>query len=417
MRYMLTENKSSSFSRIQTFLAIISLLCTITNFIYLSCLFLLTSLVLTLYVTQPYLRLSKLQSCIIILYLYFLLSTLLYDPNAFTHFAFYRRDGNFFITFAPLIIYGFIPIQLPVKKIFLYYLRWVTLANLIGLGLFFCDLLPNPTYSLFFHAHNAGGGFLCAIVGWCIATYMHSRSPLDLFMCIANAAGAYISQSRGSLLGLGVALIYVYVFKEKHTKKIVFGMVTGLTALLCLTYPIWIDYGMLETSHAIDFIDSDLFDRVGTVIDRGLFLWPRAIYLWLQSPIVGTGFGSYNDYPYNITQITHLLSWNFPEKYVYADSHAHHTFLHVLAETGVIGLGLLSWFLFHLHKYIVSIKDPILRPALLIIFWFNVWSSFTEHRLFTPSQMLPFTLLVGFLIGNQKFQEQQSSPSLYERSL
>jgi O-antigen ligase len=73
----------------------------------------------------------------------------------------------------------------------------------------------------------------------------------------------------------------------------------------------------------------------------------------------------------------------------------------VLAETGIIGLALLVWFLRCIYRFTwQSVEDPALRTALLLSFWTLVFASFTEHRIVTPSNVLPFALLFGLTVAD-----------------
>ena len=52
-----------------------------------------------------------------------------------------------------------------------------------------------------------------------------------------------------------------------------------------------------------------------------------------------------------------------------------------------------------------SIKN-ILKSMLFIMLVFALGSSFFEHRFYTPSQMIPFVLILGMVISNQNYQKK-----------
>jgi len=139
--------------------------------------------------------------------------------------------------------------------------------------------------------------------------------------------------------------------------------------------------------------------RLACVNERVFELWPCAIKLSLSSPFFGTGFGSFNDSPYHLEGINHVLAYNVPTVIYDSDAHAHHSFLHILAETGLFGLVLVCLWLRSIYTYLIK-KNDVVALALLGMFWCLIFSSFTEHRLFTPSQMLPFTIILGIYIAN-----------------
>ncbi|MGE5148196.1 MAG: hypothetical protein ACM3N5_15695, partial [Candidatus Eiseniibacteriota bacterium] len=113
--------------------------------------------------------------------------------------------------------------------------------------------------------------------------------------------------------------------------------------------------------------------------------------------------GSFDDQPWRFVGWPGVFAWNGAEKSFHSDAHAHHTYFNVLAETGAIGLVLLLWFMNRLFNFLFALPPSMIRQALLLSFWAAAVSAFTEHRLFTPSQMLPFIILVGMTIAHHRF--------------
>jgi O-antigen ligase len=146
------------------------------------------------------------------------------------------------------------------------------------------------------------------------------------------------------------------------------------------------------------FLDDNASIRLETA-------WPLALHAFLQSPIFGIGFGAYDDLPWEFWGWPGVIAFNAPDRYWHSDAHAHHTYLHVMAEMGAMGLVLLLWFLNRLHQFLKTIDSDMVRQALMLGFWVNVVSSFTEHRLFTPSQMLPYVIMVGLAFAHSRYQD------------
>jgi len=174
-----------------------------------------------------------------------------------------------------------------------------------------------------------------------------------------------------------------------------------LAVLLLWSYPFY-KAGRTSVERPNPGVATVQVERDYTVWTRLLYLWPKAADLWLASPIVGTGFGSYNDEPIELRGKRYLFSWNAGEARHYNDAHAHHTYLHLLAETGLVGLVLLIWLLAEMRRACFEQQSEAIRRALLLALWTAIWSSWTEHRLFTPSQMLPLTLILGLSLGTVK---------------
>ena len=62
---------------------------------------------------------------------------------------------------------------------------------------------------------------------------------------------------------------------------------------------------------------------------------------------------------------------------------------------------LLVYFLVCIYRKIIdSSSDPAIQTGLLLGFWTLVFASFTEHRIVTPSNILPFSLMLGLMVAN-----------------
>lgn len=371
---------------------------------------------------------NKIQIALFALYIYFFLSTLLYSPSAFFNANFYRRDGNFFITFLPMLLIPDSDIDFKIEKIVKYFLIFVTGFNFLFLCIYKLGLQDvvlhklNVTYVEMYHflfwAHNAAGGFLAVITAICVGFFINERGIAKIIFggCIVvNAIGLVATDSRGSIIAILITLIFFLIsnitIEGKRVKVgldivIIIFMIIVIVSIETYIYIRWvkIDQGevfkttMLRYINKIPFVDK----RHGTFFVRIVDLWPEAIRRFLKSPILGCGYGSYNDSYSLHVYINNVFAWNMPDQYVYSDAHAHQTFLHVLAETGIIGLALLMILLNSIKQAIINIKDKCLSNGLYIAFIVSILSSFSEHRLFSPSQMIPFIMIFSMTISNKR---------------
>jgi O-antigen ligase len=141
------------------------------------------------------------------------------------------------------------------------------------------------------------------------------------------------------------------------------------------------------------------------------WLWPRALAYFRQSPIVGMGFGSFDDQIRNVVSYFGVLGVPSDIIVEHSDSHAHNSYLNFLAETGVVGLALMLGFYWKLVKWS---QDGAARSALVeggrnfAAFRFVEISSVcllvmaaTEHRLVSPSNVLILSLVISLLLASR----------------
>lgn len=411
-------------------IAIISLFFTFTNFIPLSATvsIIIVFLPLLFYIKRK--SVSKVSLCILILLIFFAIMTFFYDMSSLVQYDFYRRDGNVFITFAPLLILPLVHNELDINRLLRNFLKLTTVINIILIYLYFVDnidIIKNtlPETAFMFYAHNAAGGYLSTILCLSIGLFLTKKNTTNLAMVIINGVALFLTNSRGSMIGIVFAILILILnkcfIKTRIFKNIdIVIFIISFVTIFSISFSFSEKWGsdILEEQNN-EFVLPDqlndydnIFSKIGnrnyTIINRMCYLWPRAIDLFRNSPIIGTGFGSYDDMPYNLEIIIPNLVSTNKGNICHTDSHAHNSFLHVLCETGIIGFVLLLIVLWNIRKEIICIEDKALKLSLYLTFICIIFSSFTEHRLFTPSQVLPFTILLGLVIGNKKFVKENA---------
>ncbi len=396
--------------RIVLFVAIVSLFGTLTNYVYISPL-------LTLFIPLCVLVVKKdnLPRPIFWLYVFagmFLISTLLYDWHSFITFKYYRRDGNFIISYAPLLVLPLFSFKFDLKKVIRYFYftvlgvyavdfvyHFITLHNFSQIGMI--------TFGGLFHARNAVGGFLAVMSGLGFAYYYNKRSGRELFFFLAIFVMLIATYSRGSILGFLAGLVawYCTVTKRFKTLAVVIAIPVLLTAgAVAVGYPYYSH--VIKTHNEVNTNGnlSGFSAKSANVLERVFYLWPQAWYFFLRSPIVGNGVGSYDDRPPELKKIMPLISYNKQPHKLHTNSHAHHSYLMFLAEQGVLGLGVFLVFWVFLLIYIMNIREaPVLKDFLIVAYFTLTFASFTEHRITTPSNMLPFTIILGLVMAHAGF--------------
>jgi O-antigen ligase len=154
-------------------------------------------------------------------------------------------------------------------------------------------------------------------------------------------------------------------------------------------------------------MSEDVETKNMNILLRVFYTFPRAYYLFQHSPVFGTGVGSFDDQPYQFQEIVPYVAYNAQPQKTHSDNHAHHSYLHILAEQGIIGLLVFLFFWFYLFLYLLRLKHkPMIRDFLLVAFFTITFASFTEHRITTPSMMLPFTIPLGLLFAHQPLEKR-----------
>lgn len=395
---------------------LISLWATVTNVVPLSVIFVaLTPLFI---IAMPKNRsLPASAFAVLLMYGYFMLSTVVYAPESFIAPEFYRRDGNVFVTFLPIIIGGLVAVRIDVESRFREFVVWAGVVNAVFVAIYLITggtifFEEEGVYHFLFEAHNAAGGYLSMVCAFCFGFYLRSvkgrRWPW-MVLILTILVGLWLTASRGSIGALVCALLFVCVAKERFMKTTLFALAALMVVILLYTYPFWVSAGK-----PLDLSENTAVDTIGgkdaNVLQRVLYLWPRALDLFFESPLFGTGFGSYNDIPYRISGIPHVFAFNDPQELSFNSAHAHNSYLHVLGETGAVGFILMIYMLAKMWQCINTMHPPPIQLGMKLAFWVAIFSSMTEHRLFTPAQMLPFTICYGMILANSRWR------AAYERS-
>lgn len=400
----------STEKKVLFWVAVLALMGTVTNFVYFSPL--LTLLVPLAIFTAARERLERPIAWLWVYTLLFLVGVLLYHPASVVEFGFYRRDGNFVIAYAPLLVLPLFRFRFDLER----YFRRFYLFSLALYGLLFARYLAAayPHYILqlevfggLFYAQNAVGGFLAILGSLAFAYYRHRGGKRELLGFLLVFLMLLATFSRGSILGLTLGIPAWYLSIKGYYKTLVLMLVIPvlLTAgVLMVGYPFYKANEAAGTPFGEEILYMDAEEEDDTkstnILMRVFYTFPRAWYAFQHSPVLGTGVGSFDDRPYRFQPVLPYLQYNAQTPKRHSDSHAHHSYLHILAEQGIVGLALFLTFWVSLFLYLLRLKKmPLFRDYLLIAFFAVTFASFTEHRITTPSMMLPFTLSLGLLLA------------------
>ncbi|HEX7932912.1 MAG TPA: O-antigen ligase family protein [Paraburkholderia sp.] len=341
------------------------------------------------------------------------ISTLLYDPKSFTEFDFYRRDGNFFISYAPIFAGCLYIHRLDLNKVLRTFFIFAVGINLplyayyiVSTGLLSIFTNPDNSFGSFFIARNAAGGFFAMLFCLGVGCYLQKRSRLLLALIAINGLMLFSTYSRGSLLGAAAVLPYLFFGRKRWMLGVLMGgLVAGSIAVAQYHTAPNVDY----MGYTFNIQNQDA--KTANLDIRYEWLWPRALNYFEQSPIVGLGFGSFDDHIGTITPYFHLFSAASDVTVEHSDSHAHNSYLNFLAETGVVGLFLVLsffWKLVDWSKHGAAAAALVGGGQNFAAFRFVEISSIcllvmaaTEHRLVSPSNVLILSLVISLLLASQ----------------
>lgn len=337
---------------------------------------------------------------------------MLYDPRSFLEYDFYRHDGNFFVAYAPILagcVYEhrwdmntllrrfFVFAVLINLPFYAWYLAQNGLLSIIG--------HPSDTFGSYFIARNAAGGFLAVLMCLGITCYLHQRSRFVLALLGFNALMLFSTYSRGSMFGILFLLPYLILGRKPWVLACMVGTLIAASLAIAVyhTHPST-DY----MGNMFNIANAD--EKVANLDIRYEWLWPRALYYFRQSPIVGLGFGAFDDQISSVVDYFGLFAQARDVTAAHSDSHAHNSYLNILAELGVVGLVLMLSFYWRLLAWCREGAAAALNGdgRNLIAFRFIELSSVcllgmsaTEHRLTTPASVLTITLVLSMLVASR----------------
>ncbi|MGC9394365.1 MAG: O-antigen ligase family protein [Anaerolineae bacterium] len=228
------------------------------------------------------------------------------------------------------------------------------LAGLLAVAVW--EWLPNPNFHFFISNFK---------FGWL------------LFALVAVAAGLLASWSRGGWMGFAAAIFAIVILLPRRGA---WGLVLAIVIVvggIGLYAAGWLPAsiaarltGFLEYTRFEDVRGIGINDANYAVIER-MAHWQAALSMWRERFWLGVGFGCYEAaYPAH-----RLINWPF------ALGHAHNYYLNLLAETGILGLGV---YLTLLGSIFVRLWRASRRTTGwvrgLVLGLAGAWTHFTVHN-------------------------------------
>ncbi|MBD0779698.1 O-antigen ligase family protein [Maribacter sp. ANRC-HE7] len=379
---------------------IFGLVGTTTNIIYVSP---IPSLVALTLFSVSFLLIKRINRVIFATVLFFLasvISVLVYYPESFLEFLFYRYDGNFIISYAPLLFFPLFSYRFNIDKLLSIFLTFIVLLNFIiyvlGLGL----ENYSGAFKGLFYSTNAAGGFLSIICTLLIVKFQKHKNIKTLLLIFISLFLLYATKSRGSLLGLILGGGMFYLWKINKAWIIKYGILAIILVqivILSNTYPVYEKHQFTSQTLRSYIVEKEglISGKKMNIYLRAYQNWPRGLMCFFYSPLIGTGFGSVNDLPFKFDNgYGSLVNFNQQKTKVFSSHHAHHSYLHILGEQGILGFAIFIYLLSSIYSFLrKNAQSTFVQESLLFTFFNLIIMSFTEHRLTSPSNALPFVLI------------------------
>lgn len=337
-------------------------------------------------------------------------STMLYDPRSLVTYRFYRYDFHNAISWVWLLAVPFArPHALSPHRLMAIVL-WTGLPILGALLALYIVVGRHQTFGGLFYARNAFGGYLAVIGCLCLANmgrgdgrraFPWRIDRWSVYFLVVSLS-LLLTLSRGSMLGLiaagGLFAWSTWIRRIRTTARHL-ALVLAVAALGS-----WgagaIAYRQFGSPEQQAIVAGET--KLNNLYIRATYLWPKAFAQWARSPLVGNGFGTFNDEVRREDLLDGVLARAVPGSGTvnHHDGHAHNTYLHLLAEQGILGLALFLAVLVALHAEVRRRYGGGSTVAAFSYYGLVCLAvmSLTENRLTTPSNALPFTVLLGLLL-------------------
>lgn len=265
------------------------------------------------------------------------------------------------------------------KNILLFYHSYV-LGNLVGSGIIIYNYL-NGIESLYYQRYaiptlDIDGQSIMLTLAIPMAAYLTTQYRNKLLKTIYIAAiptivfAVFLTGTRtASIVGI-IGILYWLItyrnssFKIKTTFFILF--IASMIAAVSLT-----------PKESLDRILSSGQSITSGTLNNRTVIWGASIEQWKQSPIIGNGVGS--------------LEYMLNTKHVEYDS-AHSTYVHLLTENGLIGLGLYLLMILSIIYY--GLRSPNSEMFFIMALLATILvSQITQHTHFHKETWFALTML------------------------
>jgi O-antigen ligase len=346
------------------------------------------------------------------------------DFDNFVSYDFVRNDGAMLISYTAIIFFLGWPLKIQQCRtlwmVFLGALSFLAFAAIaqahsLPLSGIFAPLRLLEDGGMFngwYRAHNTAGGVygVAAVLAFALVQesgLTRKEKAFRWVLLLGCLGGLVQTYSRGGFLGFvaGAAIVFP-LSKLRQSLKI--GLTVGAAVFAIL----------VMTNSGLARLDSITDRDYGTNAER-IVLWKDALEDFADSPLIGVGYGRYNDLGTQYWGSKGIVWVMTKGKIVNSDNHAHNSYLHFLAEGGIVGLWITMWVWWAAWKELSFFMSHFPRSRL---YWLEkgaagalvaaLVQAFTEHAIGRGSVVLVLDALIGLTLAAARIEARTAKPGL-----
>ena len=337
--------------------------------------------------------------------------------NIFSPEFYNDGEGRIFLYYIPLLTLLLTPVsfwrrfQLTRKVSFLLALAlFITIHAMVTYS-------GSSDFSGFLTHHSGAGTFIGALFSYLFFYGINVKSKRMVGLALLLLIPLVFSHSREAWIGCLLVFVWWYVVKKTFSlkKMFIYALFVPISMFLFSFTPAYESKVKPLMSSSVLSIVPKLIQSDDWVPDDGMKYFKEgnnmlmriryfvyASKLFASSPFVGVGFARFND--------TQAVSLSIPFFAIITKGnrvsnvqHAHNSYLQFLAETGLLGLGLILWLWLAMYKRLEKYKrtfryDTVLSSNFVaaqavIVFVFG--SALTGHAMAAPSLGFIALVLIG----------------------
>jgi len=269
----------------------------------------------------------------------------------------------------------------------------------IHLNVLYKSYLTTDIFHGWFRAHNAAGSIYgmaaCIALAFALGRGKVKILSWPILGFAAALTGLVLSQSRSGYIAFTAAFLIVFVRTRRYTKGLV--KISALIALPLMLFLLSQALILRRVQWIANFDDPNVVGR--------FIAYQEAVQDFANSPLIGVGFGRYNDDWKSFSGVPHFVYIATGGQVVNLDTHAHNSYLHFLAEGGLVGLFLMLGIWVATYRWAGRLRSMfsetsqigMLAQAVQACVVVLLFFSFTEHALGTGFGPLTLFTFVGLL--------------------